>query len=484
MSRVVYRHDQESVVAALRRGEPIDMATNLGHTQLDELVALHEELGILPAVERLAVNRARGGVPDDLLLRTAAVLPFLDTPSLQSATGQLFGEPAILLRLGWSPLHIRLGDNERHHSPQGRLPGSLPCHPDTLRDELRRVPAEAWAELQRAGVKALFDHRLVRGKVYAIDGSGLGPGVRMVSLVCVSAQRPVNVAWRMLVGDASEKGQEAAVTRSLVEQLLELGGPDAIELLLMDALYADGPLLAWLKYEKGIDALVPIPADRLLHKDLEDLARVGSVRVLRHSYTRAIQGHKQRRTVALISQSGLTSWDSFIEAAEGYGAKGPSLWACRVEPESPTSEDDQPWTLVSTRDWPDAAAAFQGFRPRWHIENDTFRELKEGWRLEDQIWGRDHSMQLARVTLTCLAFNTAQVLMSKSGESLAASGIRRLNQIYQRNLGRSPSVIYIGSAFAVLPIEELLFHLGHTPHQSLLPLHTRVHSSSPSDHPP
>jgi hypothetical protein len=118
-SRVVYRHDQESVVASLRRGEPIDMATYLGHTQLDELVAVHEELGILPAVERLAVNRARGGIPDDLLLRTAAVLPFLDTPSLQSATGELFGEPAILLCLGWLPLHIRLGDNERRHAPPG-----------------------------------------------------------------------------------------------------------------------------------------------------------------------------------------------------------------------------------------------------------------------------------------------------------------------------------------------------------------------------
>jgi hypothetical protein len=478
MARVFYRHDQESVVAALRRGDPIDMATNLAHTQLDELVALHEELGILAAVERLPVNRARGGVPDDLLLRTAAVLPFLDTPSLQTAAGQLFGEPAILLRLGWSPLQIEIGDNERHHAPQGRLPGSLPCHADTLRDELRRVPAEAWAELQRQGVKRLFERRLVRGKVYAIDGTGLGAGLRMVSLVCVSAKRPVFVAWRLLQGDASEKGKEAAITRSLVEQALELGGPDAIDLLLMDALYADGPLLAWLKYVKGIDVLVPVPSDRLIHADLENLARAGSVRVLRHTYTRTLQGHKQSRTVTLISQNGLTSWDSFIEAANAHGAKQPALWACRVEPESPTSADDRPWTLVSTREWPDAAAAFQGFRPRWHIENDAFRELKEGWRLEERIWGRDYSMQLARVTLTCLTFNTAQVLMTNSGESLAARGIRRLNETYQRNLGRSPCVIYIGSAYAVLPTEELLLHLGHTPRQSLLPLRTRVQSTS------
>jgi hypothetical protein len=484
MRRICYRHDQSAVVAALRRGEPIDMATSLGHTVLDELVALHEDLGVLKAVEELPVVRERGGVPDDLLLRTAAVLPFLDTPSLRQAAGQLFGEPAILLRLGWSCLQIEIGDNERHRHPVGRLPSSLPCHPDTLRDELRRVSPESWAELQRKGVKALFDHRLVRGKVYAIDGTGLGPDLRMVSLVCVSAQRPIIVAWRLLEGDASEKGKEAAVTRSLVEQALELGGHEAIELLLMDALYADGPLLAWLKHVKGIDVLVPVPSDRRIHADLAGLAHEGMVRVQRHSYVRHIQGHKQRRTVTLVSQSGLTSWDSFIEAAKGHGAEKPELWACRVEPESPTSADDLPWTLVSTRPWPDAVAAFQGFRPRWHIENDAFRELKEGWRLEALAWGRDYAMHLARVTLTCLAFNTAQVAISQSGQSLAARGIRRLRQTYQHEIGRAPCVIYIGEAYAVLPTEELLLHLGHTPIRSLLPLRTRVGTSLPDRVPP
>ena len=37
----------------------------------------------------------------------------------------------------------------------------------------------------------------------------------------------------------------------------------------------------------------------------------------------------------------------------------------------------------------DGFAALQAFRPRWHIENDGYRELKEGWGLEEQRWGRD-----------------------------------------------------------------------------------------------
>jgi hypothetical protein len=105
---------------------------------------------------------------------------------------------------------------------------------------------------------------LVRGKVYAIDGSGLGDDLRLLALVCVSATRPISVAWRLLRGPASEKGQEAAVTRALIEQVLQMAGPQAMSLRLPDALYADGPRFSWLKYRQGRDALVSLPEDRLL----------------------------------------------------------------------------------------------------------------------------------------------------------------------------------------------------------------------------
>src|SRR6266568_2047082 len=171
-------------------------------------------------------------------------------PRLRGGSSVLFREPAVLLHLGWAQVQIRQGSNGRHRHPVGRQVESLPCHPDTLRDTLRRVEESAWLHAQAAGVKALYQRQLVRGRVYAVDGSGLGDDFRLVALVCVSATRPVIVAWRLLSGQASEKGQEAVVTRSLIEQVLEVAGPQAIGLLLADALYADGPLLAWLKYGK------------------------------------------------------------------------------------------------------------------------------------------------------------------------------------------------------------------------------------------
>ncbi len=465
-----YRNEKASVAEALRRGERPDLATTMASGPLDELVAFHEELGVFALLDELEVQRARAGVPDALLLHTLATLPFMEQASLSGASEALFGEPAVLLQLGWAPVQIRQGSNGRHRHPAGRREESLPCHPDTLRDALRRIGEAAWLHAQAAGVQALYQRQLVRGKVYAVDGSGLGDDFRLVALVCVSATRPIIVAWRLLSGSASEKGQEAAVTRSLIEQVLEAAGSQTISLLLADALYADGPLLAWLKYCHGIDALVSLPQDRLLYQDLQGLANGRLIDWTHHRYVRTIGGHKQLREVEVTAAGALTSWDGFTEQAAHYGVPDASLWACLIH--DVTTEETAakpPRALVSTRRFADGFAALQAFRPRWHIEDDTYRELKEGWGLEQQRWGRDFAAVLGRTTLTCLAFNTAQVYRLQAGERLASMAIRRLRRQRQRELGTAPAVIYLAGCYGVFALEELLRLLGTPARESLLP---------------
>ena len=456
-----YRRDKEVVAAALRRGGRPDVATTMASGPLDELVALHEDVGIFGIVEQLEVQRKRAGVADELLLRTLATLPFVEQASLSGAAEVLFREPAVLLQLGWAPVQIRSGSNGRHRHPEGRQEESLPCHADTLRDALRRVGESAWLKAQAVGVQSLYQRELVRGKVYAVDGSGLGDELRLVALVCVSATRPIIVAWRVLSGTASEKGKEAQVTRALIEQVLEAAGPNAISLLLADALYADGPRFSWLKYRKGIDALVSLPEDRLLYQDVQGLAEAHLIEWTHHRYVRTVQGHKHIREVEVTAAADLTSWDGFTEAA---------LWACLIRDVTTVeAAQEPPRALVSTRTWRDGFAALQAYRPRWHIEDDTYRELKEGWGLEKQHWGRDLAAARGRVTLTCLAFNTAQVYRLQAGQQLAAVAIRRLRRRRERALGNAPAVIYLAGCYGVFALEELLSLLGTPPRESLLP---------------
>ena len=77
-----YRRDKEAVAAALQRGERPDLATTMASGPLDELVALHEELGIFAILDEVEVQRTRAGVPDELLLRTLATSPFVEQASL------------------------------------------------------------------------------------------------------------------------------------------------------------------------------------------------------------------------------------------------------------------------------------------------------------------------------------------------------------------------------------------------------------------
>lgn len=123
----------------------------------------------------------------------------------------------------------------------------------------------------------------------------------------------------------------------------------------------------------------------------------------------------------------------------------------------------------------------QGYRPRWHIENDGYRELKEGWGLEEHRWGQDAASAHCRTTLTILAFNTAQVYRSRGGAKLAQQAIRRLRQQTQKPLGASPAVIFYDDCYAVLSLEELLTVLGVEVRQGLLP---RIVSRKKAAEPP
>ena len=149
-----YRNDKAAVAEALRGGERPDLATTMASGPLDELVALHEELGIFALLDELEVQRERAGVADELLLRTLATLPFVEQASLSGASAVLFREPAVLLQLGWAPVQIRQGSNGRHRHPDGRQEDSLPCHPDTLRAAAlagRGVRVAAGASSRSAG---------------------------------------------------------------------------------------------------------------------------------------------------------------------------------------------------------------------------------------------------------------------------------------------------------------------------------------------
>ena len=162
--------------------------------------------------------------------------------------------------------------------------------------------------------------------------------------------------------------------------------------------------------------------------------------------------------------------------------ENPSLWACLIREIAPQEQPlEECLALVSTRRFADGYAALQAYRPRWHIENDGYRELKEGFGLEEQRRGRDAATAQCRTALTILAFNTTQVYRSRGGSRLAKLGIRRLRRQTQPELGRSPAAVFMEDCYGVMSLEALLAAVGAGVRQGLLPDRASCRSRYPAE---
>ncbi|MCX6068239.1 MAG: transposase [Chloroflexi bacterium] len=437
---------------------------------LDALAHLAWELGVFDALNLIELDRERDGIPDELLLRTLAVLPFVEATSLSASANTLFEDAAVLLQLGYTALQIQTGFNQRRGKEYlEKSAQSRPFHPDVLRGELQRIKVESLDAYRRHCIKELFKRGLIRGQVYAVDGSGIGPQMRVVGLICLQKDGPLWVNWRLRTGNESEKGKEGDVVLSMVDEVREIGGEKAIAWLLMDALYADGFILAELKYGREIDALVRLPEDRRMYEQLFGLLRVLPESWQTHQDIRYVSGHKQIRQMRVAKVDELNDWEGFVSAAQALGVVQPSLSGCAIQSDLVGKDGKtEEWALVATAPFNTAWQAYTFWRNRWGIENSGFRELKEGWHLEEALWTfHDTVIAAARLTFTLVAYNVAQISKSKVAQRLKTRGVRKLRRELNRQYGprSSPLIVFAAGAFTILHLEELIVLLGGKPPQ-------------------
>jgi len=462
-------NNREKVLDALQKGEYEAILTSRDGA-LDALAQLACELGVFEAVDLIEIERERAGIPDELVLHTLAMLPFVEAMSLSAAANTLFEDAGVLLQLGYTAVQIQDGFNQRRgKGKEQKSAYSRPYHPDVLREELQRIKVESLDAYRRHCVGVLYKRGLIRSKLYAVDGSGIGPEMRVVGLICLQKDGPLWVNWRLRTGNESEKGKEGEVVLAMVDEVRDIAGADAIEWILMDALYADGFILANLKYARQIDVMVRLPEDRRMYEQLMGLLRVIPEAWQEHSDVRYLSGHKQIRQMRLAKMDDLNDWEGFVEAAQALGVEKPTLSGFAIQSDQ-VGKDGKPeeWALVATASFNTAWQAHTFWRNRWTIENSGFRELKAGWHLEAALWTfRNTVVAAARLTFTLIAYNVAQIAKSKAGERLRARGIRKLRQELNRQFGfrSSPVIVFAAGAFTILHLEELVVLLGGKPPQ-------------------
>ncbi|MEA3408096.1 MAG: hypothetical protein U9R48_08465 [Chloroflexota bacterium] len=118
----------------------------------------------------------------------------MEAIGLSASAGRLFEDAAILLQIGFSIEQVQNGFNQRHRG-QDKTEDSTACHPEVLCQELARIDLESLATFRRAVIEQLFERGLVKGKTYAIDGTGLKDRHRLVGILNIHEDRALWLNW-------------------------------------------------------------------------------------------------------------------------------------------------------------------------------------------------------------------------------------------------------------------------------------------------
>jgi hypothetical protein len=460
MSWIRLVENQERVRQALLEHH-VDEVVICNTNYFDKMAAAMHEVGYWQHLQKIKIDLDKDGddVPNDLLVRELAVMPLLRIANPHQAEAFLFQDHGVLRFLGFTLQQVRTGFNSKGvRSPTGR-PRMRPHHRDDLYNAAKSVQVNSLDEFRTAHIRSLFERDVVEGSVYAIDGTGItSTGYKVVIMQNLTAGKQFVVNWRV-----QGLGSELAAGREMVEEIIEIAGPQAISLLLMDGAYVDGAWLAGLK-GRGIDGMVRVGEDMLIFQEMLELTHYPEHAFRPHHYTAEINGKKQQREIELALCWGLREWDSYravAEAAHSGDSTWPGLWGVLVRQwvEEKGEKKQITWGVVSTREVKSRSSGFDQWRGRWGVENNGFRALNQGAWFEKQKWGRSEAAIKTGLTLKLGAYNCYCLVNTRLGEHLA---VRGLQSLYQRALrGRPPQVmVVVGDVYALFPAEEIVALLG------------------------
>lgn len=288
-------------------------------TAFDQLVGAMEEFGYWEQLGTIEVDleKDEDDVPNDLLIRELAVLPLLRIPNPHQAPTYLFQDHGVLRQLGFTVEQIRDGFNDKGvRSPSG-APRMRPHHRDTLYNLLKATQIDSLGAFRREHMAGFGAHELLTGGIFSLDGTGLANKDQHLVVLQQIGQDvpPFIVNWRIV----ESAGEELTVGREMVEELMEVVGPEVIDWLLMDGAYIDGAWLAELQ-QQGIGAMVRVYEEMKVFQDMQGLRQMAGYGYEPYQYVRTIQGQKELHRMELAAVEQLPAC-----AGTQTGSVGPAI---------------------------------------------------------------------------------------------------------------------------------------------------------------
>ena len=275
-------------------------------------------------------------------------------------------------------------------------------------------------------------------------------------LVLMEARHKLVVAARVVKINEHEKN----FTKELVREAQRRTG-GAVKVLLVDRGFIDGVLLWWLGTKMKIRFIIPARGNMEVSQDIRGFRseKADGQRVF----------WEETKEVKVLGVRGLLSYDQFGE--EGHkrrkGRKDfqahPINGVMVVRWDWRDYEPGEEKVFLTNLSVSRPLKVLERYGLRSEIENQGFRELKQGYHLLKYPQKTGPAVR-AHVVLTLVIYSLVNAYKSQRGQRLAHLGIRRWRG---KQMGQSihKIIVYYEGIYGIVDVEELFYLLDMIPQE-------------------
>jgi hypothetical protein len=473
-----YERAQREVYRKLSARERPEAVVGAGWGFLDHFFIFLFSLGFFARIDFRPKRVKRVMIPTVLMILTYEVKQLMGISSMNQLEEHLFRDTALLKIIGFTARQIQEGFCCRG---KGKRRG--PMHRDTLADLLSKFSSKEVDFILREAVRVLVKHRLIRGRTYILDATDLpttqhykGCGMKKVVkkvwskegkevetvtyvygyklLVLMEGRHKIVVAARVVKINEHEKN----FTKELIREAQQRTG-GAVKVLLVDRGFIDGVLLWWLWKKMRIRFVIPARSNMEVSQDIRGF----------RSEQADGQGVfvEQTKKMKVMGVKGLLSYDQFGEE-EHRRRKGrkdfkanPINGVMVLRWDGKDYESGKEKVFLTNFSVSRPMKIIEQYNLRSEIENQGFRELKQGYHLL-KYPQKTVAVVRAHAVLTLIIYSLVNAYKSEQGQRLADLGIRRWRA---KQMGQSihKMIIYYEGIYGIVDVEELFYLMDMTP---------------------
>jgi hypothetical protein len=479
--------NQKEVLTRLQAGD-YDTISVLGWGLFQSFFFLLRRIGVFDvlSIHPEAVKRVL--IPLDRLFSCYVLKVLLGIASMNRITTTLFRERALLLLVGFSAKEIVSGFTSRGKKRKDGSQKEGPFHKDTLADLVAKL-TEAESEWMFNEVAQRLDKHgfLPQKSTYILDATDLPTpstyekrGRKTVEVKkyfrgSYFVQEITLYGYKLLALREKLSGiivaakvvqiqrHESPFTLELIQKAEANLGQGRIAVLVMDRGFLDGLTLWKLKHDYHIDFIVPLK---------EGMDALEDMRGFRNEATDGEYFFHQSSHDGKTEVIGLRDLNTYVEYGDDEHQQknktskrfvaNPINGVLVVKWDGKDVSPGEEVGFVTSLTIDKPISIIDEYAYRSDIENQGFRELKQGWMIE-KFPTKQYKGVIAHIFLTLLTYNAAAAFRTERGKQLLNTGIRSLRE----HLCVYKVLVTADKYYAIFDLEDLMAALGFPPKETL-----------------